>query len=152
MPPKTGPSSAAVKEAPTEEWEPGASSFFGDIDAGDGPSKRKNGRTLARREERTGKSLEEEAMDPVVSAAEAKKKIANLVRLRAGLKPLGAGSPSPGTTAGDDETQQVHVTKKARVEAKFERKDQRKLEAAADAKKYRRVNAKMAAQERFKRR
>ncbi|CUG89561.1 Hypothetical protein, putative [Bodo saltans] len=148
MPPKTGSSSSAAKEAPTEEWEPGAASFFGDFEAGDGPSKRKNGRSLARREERTGKSLEEEAMDPVVSAAEAKKKIANLVRLRAGLKPLSSGSDSPS----NDETQPVHVSKKARVEAKFERKEQRREDAATDAKKYRRLNAKMAVQQRFKRR
>lgn len=147
MPPKA----KVAVEAPTEEWEAGASTFFGDFDTGDGPSKRKYARDLAKREARTGKTLEEEAMDPTVSAAEARRKIANIVRARAGVAPQIA--PRHHATAGstvDADALPLHVSKKEKIEAKFERKEQRKQDQKLNAKKNRKVLKKVAAQNRFR--
>lgn len=150
MPPPAAKKSVLPVEEDNDVFDADGADFFEGFDIGEGPSARKKQRLTAKREEQTGKTLDEEAMDPVISANEARKKIANIVRARAGVAPTAQqshfsgrgkhqqrGNHSAGVTNGEQQT--GRASKQDKVEAKFARKAERKSEAVEASKKYKRV-------------
>lgn len=136
---------SASVDTTEEEWDPEAQGFFSEFGSlSDGPSKRKAARNLAKFEDQNGGiSLEKLAMDPVESAAEARRKIAERVRARAGLPAKKDGSTEQqGGAAGVDEAVGASRTAKGKIEAKFARKEARREEAKANQKKFKKVEAK----------